>query len=170
MRTLLFVVLLISVLALPVFAYPTYTGGDDGQHLYNGIYNDWTYITSPYVTFDMGSPVPISSVGVHERTGGGLVYDLQILFSNDGYYGFASASYVMDNSNVNHPAILWAIATFEPVTARYCRVFVDSNGTYIQADEMSINGLDGAGNPVPEPSSLVVLGTLLIPFLFRRRR
>ena len=165
-------VLLIALLAIgsPAPAYPIYTGGDDGQHLYNGVYNDWTYIANPYVVFDMGSPVPISSVSIHERTGGGLVHNLQMLFSNDGYYGFASASYFMDNSCVSHPATLWAVATFEPITARYCRVFVDSTGTYIQADEIAINGRDGAGNPIPEPSSLLAFGAGIAVLIARRRR
>lgn len=178
MKILTLAILFVNLLAVPAFAYPTYTGGDDGQHLYNGVYNDWQPLVWPsYPTFDMGSQSPIWSVGVHFNTLGGLVHSIYVQFSNDGttWPGYIvdkdySIVRVMDNSGIIAGEVYWAIAYFEPVLARYCRFFADSTGTYIQTDEFMINGLDGADNPVLEPSSLLALGGGLVGLAGIKRR
>ena len=170
MKLVILAVLLVTLLALPTFAYPTYTGGDNNGLLFNGVYGDWAPLVNSYITVDMGSVATITSIGLHERWTGGLVYAFYIQFSNDLLYFTLPVQYKMDNSSVKFGDILWAQASFEPVQYRYCYFFADSTGTYINADEMMINGLDGAGNPVPEPSSLLVLCSGVAGLLAFRRR
>ena len=170
MKMVLVVVILVIVLAVPTFAYPTYTGGDNNGQLFNGVYGDWAPLVNSYVTIDMGSVATITSIGLHERWTGGLVYAFYIQFSNDLLYFTSPVQYKMDNSSVEFGDILWAKASFDPVQYRYCYFFADSTGTYIYADEMMINGLDGGGNPIPEPSSLLVLFGGVAGFVASRRK
>lgn len=159
------------LLAMPVLALPSYTGGDNwtggnSQQLFDGVYNDWRYIVNPYVVFDMGSSTIITSIGVHQLAIGGvypetygLVYGLYIQFSDDGVNYTTPVNFLMDNTNIIDGSISWAIANFSPIAARYCQVFIDSTGTYVRSDEILINGIDGAGNSATEPKySYINLG------------
>jgi hypothetical protein len=193
MKTLIFVVTFITLLAMPAMASVSYIGGDNNglcgssQKLTNGVYDDWVDIITPTTIFDMGSPTAISSVGVHEHTYNSTpwynfrvaaVGRIDIQFSNYADFSYTSSfptltfQFEYDN-NVSLPPddVLWVQANFDPVTARYCQIFVSSTCTYVQADEFSINGLDGTGNPVPEPTSLTAFcGGVAGLLAFRRRR
>jgi len=116
MKLGILVVILVIVLAVPTFAYPTYTGGDNNGLLFNGVYGDWAPLVNSYITVDMGSVATITSIGLHERWTGGLVYAFYIQFSSDLLYFTSPVQYKMDNSSVKFGDILWVQARFsQPV-------------------------------------------------------
>jgi len=138
--------------------------------------------TEALITFDMNRPFMFSQIGVHgfQRTVSGAIMPstISISFSNDNVI-FSAPLNLVCAGDVVEGALIWKTISFTETESRFVRISMEihdirqgvPNRYWI--DEISINGMDGAqfAASVPEPSSLIVLGTLLVPLLaFRRRR
>ena len=164
-----------------VHGYDDYYARYEQQHGYAYPWVGW--IPGPVqIVFDMGGQYTFNQVGVHScfefSSGTAPPSFLSVEFSNDGvsYFGLAEHDYEISWYWPDHE-VYWLTVDTQPTIARYAKIHIQNvfnSGFYrwCMVDEVSINGMDGAqfAASVPEPSSLVVLGTLLIPLLFRRRR
>lgn len=130
----------------------------------------WTYTAS--IIIDAGSIQQFNQVGLHMYQGReiGVPSYMTVSFSNNGTDFSGTTEYnLLDKYSSYNDEVFWVSLDCPNTEARYARIYLPG-GPWQFVDEISINGLDGAGNPVPEPSSFVILGTLLTPLLFRRRQ
>lgn len=168
MKTLVLVVFLISVLALPVFAYDWVTNPANG-HNYT--------LTSTWNLNWFGAEAEAITLGGHLATIRNTQEDQWI----KNTYG--TNWWWIGLNDVNTEG-LFVWSSGEPVT--YVNWNTSEPNNQNDEDFVGMNIGDERGwndfpdgyqlygvievVPVPEPSSLVVLGALLTPLLFRRRR
>lgn len=148
----------------------------DEQNGYALPWVGWQYPPDPLVTFDMGDLYTFSQIGIHgyrlPQSGIHLPDELVVEFGDDGSNYDRSVSQKFITSDWNSDHVYWLSFSFEPVTARYAKIHVVRyTWPWTLLDEVSINGKDGLGNPVPEPSGLLALcGGVAGLLAFRRRR
>jgi len=130
-------------------------------------------ISNPTIIFDMGTPYEFQQVGVHgyQRLSGAFIVPqwISIAFSDDGvdFSGNIGESVV---GYVPNDSVIWKTIIFQPTISRFIRIDFPTVHTY-WLDEISINGMDGAQFPVPEPSGILALcGGVIWILSFRRRR
>lgn len=179
MRTLLFVSLLVSVLALPVFAVDWVINPANG-HSYTIVQSlDWWNAESQAVTLG-GHLATINNVA--ENT---WLYGEYSYLATD-YYDVAIGMYQPNGENDSNAG--WAWVSEEPFSYTNWDQGEPNGGTHENYGYFYLmpikSGLWNDGQvfkigrgialvevaPVPEPSSLVVFSVLLTPLFFRRRR
>lgn len=124
-------------------------------------------------TFDMNNPFTFNQIGFHcyfRLPDIFLPEQIALEFSNDGLNFGNSISGTFSGHGPTNDETYWVNFGFAPVEARFCRIyaFIMPPGDLF-IDEMSINGMDGAQFPVPEPSSLLALVSGIAPLVLLRR-
>jgi len=127
---------------------------------------------SATITIDSGTSCIFEQIGLHMYRGReiGAFDNITLTFSDDGLTYNRSASYGLAGKyDQYNDDVFWVSLPVQSVNARYARLDM-SGGVWKFVDEMSVNNLDGASNPIPEPTTAVVFGAGLVGLLLLRRR
>lgn len=142
----------------------------DNQNGYGYSWVGWRDAT-PSVTFDLGSSIMISQVGVHSYfnlPNNVVPHRIDVSFSLDSVHfgALQTRSFILP---LVEDEAYWSNVDLISINARYIKLDIYRENAWLYVDELSINGMDGISF-VPEPSSFLALGGGLIGLFKLKKR